>query len=275
MKQLRAIRILMAVLFFTASAACLTIGPQIHPMAKAARDMQIILSAASVTLGATLVWLPVTFLFGRIYCASVCPVGVLSDIFLSLRRHIPALRKPFRYRSRSRMAGHLVWIYVLCLVAGITAVPFVIEPWNIARNIASAINPKAISGTWITIGLGTAVGIVAGVAALILIALTSLRSGREFCTRICPLGTAMGFIQERSLMHIEIDPDKCISCGRCEENCRSQCIKIVSRYVDNARCVRCFDCVADCPADAIRFQIDKNRRPASPLMRKAQAGKRI
>ena len=52
MKQLRAIRILLAVLFFIASAACLMIGPQVHPMARAAARTQIALSAASATAAA-------------------------------------------------------------------------------------------------------------------------------------------------------------------------------------------------------------------------------
>lgn len=269
MRQLRAIRILLATLFFVASAACLLIGPQVHPMARAAMRLQIILSAASITMGATLVWLLMTFLFGRVYCAIACPVGTFSDIFLRIRRHIPALDKPFRYRHPTRWGKHVLWIYILCLLAGVMAVPFAIEPWNIARNMAAAANPDTVSSTWATIGPGVATGIAAGIVSAILIAATSLWHGREFCSRYCPLGTALGFLQEHSVMHIEIDPDRCTSCGKCEEICRSQCIKVVSRYVDASRCVRCLDCVAECPENAIRYQINRNR-PATPLLRKVK-----
>jgi len=270
MKQLRAIRILLAVLFFAASAVCLIIGPQAHPLARAARSLQILLSVASSTIGVTLVWLLATFLFGRLYCASVCPIGTFSDIFLTIRRKIPRLNKPFSYRPRSKWAIHILWIYLLCVVAGVMTVPFIIEPWNMARNMVSSVNPQAISDTWATIGLGTTIGVCAGIISALLLALCGLWRGREFCTRFCPLGTALGFVQEYSLMHIEIDPDKCISCGKCEDNCRAQCIKVVSRYIDSSRCVRCFDCVANCPSGAIRFQPNRNRRPISPLMRKVR-----
>lgn len=266
MKQLRAIRILLAVLFFIALTACLIFGPQVHPMARGAAQVQIVLSAASTTLGATLVWLLITFIFGRVYCSTACPIGTLSDIFLRIRRKIPRLNRPFKYRSSSAWAIHGVWIYILSLLVGIVVVPWTIEPWNIARNIAASVNPETVSTTWATISLGVGTGIAAGAVSAILIAATSLWRGREFC-RWCPLGNTLGALQTRSVMHLEINPDKCISCGRCEDICRTQSIKVVSRYIDDSRCVRCFDCGAECPADAIEYKTNRNR-PATPLFRR-------
>lgn len=256
-------------LFLIAAAACLLIGPQVHPMARAAGRLQIVLSAASVTFGVTLVWLALTFLFGRVYCSTACPVGTLSDIFLRVRRMVPRLNRPFRYRHPSRWGIHILWIYLLCLIAGVVSVPFIIEPWNMVRNMAAAFNLDAVATTWATIGLGAGTGVIAGIVSALLIAALSLWRGREFCTRYCPVGAALGIVQEYSLMHIEIDPDRCIGCGRCEERCRAQCIKAVSRYVDASRCVRCFDCVAECPTGAIRYQRNRNR-PATPLMRRVK-----
>lgn len=270
MKQLRAIRIMLGSLFLAASAVCLILGPQVHPMADAAAKLQIQLSAASLTLGVTIVWLLITFLSGRVYCASVCPIGVFSDIFIWLRRRIHRLDKPFSYRSRSKWGIHFLWIYAVCVLAGVMAVPFVIEPWDMMRNMASVINPKAIDPTWPTIGLGILTGMVTGVISAAILVMMALRRGREFCTDICPIGTMLGYVQEHGISQIEIDPDKCISCGHCEDICRSQCVKVVSRYVDASRCVRCFDCVAECPNGAIRYQFNRNRRPASPLMRKVK-----
>lgn len=269
MKQLRAIRILLGVLFLLAATACLAIGPHIHPMARASKSLQIILSASSVTLGITLVWFVITFIFGRIYCASVCPIGVLSDVFFKVRRCIPRLNKPFSYRQHSKLSIHILWIYIVCLLVGVTVVPLILEPWNMAANIASAANMSATEKAWTSIGLGSATGIIAGILSAVLIAFTSLWRGREFCTRYCPVGTALGIVQQHSLVHIELDPDKCISCGLCEDRCRAQCIKISQRLIDQKRCVRCFDCVADCPEGAIRYQLNKNMRFSSPMMNKA------
>lgn len=269
MKQLRAIRILLAILFIIAATACLLIGPHIHPMARAARTLQIALSLSSVALGVALIWLVITFLLGRVYCASVCPVGIISDVFFRVKRLIPKLNKPFRYRQPSKLSLPIFIIYSVCVILGITIVPLLIEPWNIAANIASVANMSVTEKAWTTVGLGSVTGLVAGILSALLIAVTSLWRGREFCSRYCPLGTALGYVQQYSLMHIELDPDRCTSCGICEDRCRAQCINIADRHIDRKRCVRCFDCVADCPEGAIRYQFNRNIRPASPLMRKA------
>lgn len=269
MRQLRRIRILLAALFFAAAVTYLFVGPHVHPMAVSSVRSQIIPSAVAVSIGAIIFWLAVTVLFGRIYCATVCPVGTLTDIFTALRKHIPRLNHPFSYRKKRNTRFHVLAVYIISLIVGLTCVPLIIEPWNIMRNIAATVNPSAISETWLTLGIGAATGIVAGIVSLILLAAFALRYGRFFCTDICPVGTALGLLDDYSVFQIEINPDKCVSCLQCEDNCPASCIKIVGRYVDNSRCIRCFDCVAKCPNDAIRFQINRNR-PASPLMRKVK-----
>lgn len=251
----------------TACCACLIMGPHVHPMARAAQKLQITLTTASVSLGITAVWLVITFVFGRVYCASVCPVGVLSDIFFLVRKRVPKLNKPFKFRHNSRVGLHLLWIYILCLVVGVAAVTFILEPYSMARNMASVFNRDATASTWATISLGSLTGVGVGILSFLAIALSSLRYGREYCSRYCPVGTALGYVQEYSRLHIDIDPDRCTSCGLCEDICRTQSIKVVSRYVDQQRCVRCFDCVAKCPEGAIRYQLNRNT-PRSPLLRK-------
>ena len=269
MKQLRAIRILLAILFLLATIDCLVIRRYIHPMAHAVEELQIALSLNSYAMGVLLVWLLLTLVFGRVYCASVCPVGVMSDIFFRLRKKIPRLNKPFRYRAASKFSTPIFLAYLVCVIVGVMVVPLILEPWNITRNMASVANIQAANNGWVTIGLGAGVGVIAGLVSAVLIALLSVWRGREFCTRYCPIGIGLGMVQQHSLFHIELDPDRCTSCGLCEDTCRSQCIDIKNRIIDQKRCVRCFDCVADCPEEAIRYQIHRNLRPGSPLMNKA------
>lgn len=270
MKQVRVLRIILAIVFLLASAAALIVGSQTNALTRIAERSQIILSALSITAGTTLMWLLLSLLFGRIYCSTVCPVGTLSDIVAKCRRFIPKrYRKPYRYRHTSRASVHILWIYIVCLLVGIVGVPFLIEPWNIARNLTAGVNPDAVRLTWSTIGISALTGFIAGCVTFLAIALLSLFRGREFCTAYCPLGIGLGYLSAYSFYHIDIDRDKCTSCGLCEDICRAQCIKVVSRYVDNSRCVRCFDCVAKCPDDAIRFQINRNR-PATPLMMRSK-----
>ena len=265
MKQLRVIRIILAAIFIIGAVLYFSIGRSVHPALGFVEKAQIIPSSIASCLGAVIVWLIITLLMGRIYCATVCPVGTFQDIFRHGRKLIKPLNKPFSYRPSSKMRYYIMGAYIFCIIAGVAAVPFWIEPWSIIRNISGDIHPSAEKVEWIRLGVGVTTGIIAGVISAILLIVVALITGRGFCTDICPIGTALGCLSNYTLYHIEIDPDRCINCMKCEDVCRSQCIKVVSRHVDNSRCVRCFDCGHVCPNDAIRLQINRNRR-ATPLM---------
>ena len=265
MKQLRIIRICLAVLFFIGAVAYLAIGMRVEHALKFVEEFQIIATSVSLSLGAIIAWFVITLLFGRLYCSTVCPLGTLQDIFGKGRKLIRKLNKPFHYRPASKMRYYILGAYIFCIIAGVAAVPFWLEPWSIMRNICGDIHPSAEKVEWVRMGIGVVYGIVAGVVSFILLLLVSLFTGRGFCTDICPVGTALGCFSNFSLYHIEIDPDRCINCMKCEDICPSQCIKVTLRHVDNSRCVRCFDCGGVCPNDAIRLQINRNRR-MNPLL---------
>ena len=265
MKQLRIIRIILASIFFIGAILYFAIGYSVHRALKFVEVVQIIPSSIAACLGVTIVWFVITLFIGRVYCATVCPVGTFQDIFRHGRKFIRPLNKPFSYRPGSKMRYYILGAYIFCILAGVAAVPFWIEPWSIIRNISGDIHPTAEKVEWIRLGVGVVTGIIAGAISAILLIVVALITGRGFCTDICPIGTALGYCSNFALYHIEIDPDRCINCMKCEDVCRSQCIKVVSRHVDNSRCVRCFDCGHVCPNEAIRLQINRNRR-STPLM---------
>lgn len=271
MKDLRTIRIFLATLFFIGAVAYLAISPTVHPVAKVVEKVQIVPSLIATGMGAIFMWIVLTFLFGRVYCSTVCPVGTLQDIFIRLRRYVKPLSRPYSYRPAHPIRYHILIVYMVCLLIGVGAVSFWIEPWNIMRNICGSFNPSAEREIWLTFGVGVSTGVIAGIVSALLIILCALLTGRGFCNTVCPVGTALGCFHDNTLFHVEIDPDKCINCMKCEEICRSQCVKVVGRVVDNSRCVRCFDCLKVCPNDAIRFQINRNRR-STPLIRKVGEG---
>lgn len=270
MKELRIIRIILAVIFFVGAVLYFAIGLRIHPALSFTEKVQIIPSMIANCLGVTIIWLVVTLLIGRVYCSTVCPVGTFQDIFRHGRRFIKPLKKSFSYHPGSKMRYYIFGAYIFCIIAGVAAIPFWIEPWSIIRNISGDLHPSAEKVEWIRLGVGMSTGIIAGAVSALLLIIVGLITGRGFCTDICPIGTALGYVSNYSLYHIEIDPDRCINCMKCEDVCRSQCIKVVNRYVDNSRCVRCFDCGHVCPNDAIRLQINRNRR-ATPLMTRTTA----
>lgn len=265
MQKTRTIRIILAAAFFAASIALLAVGAEKAPLLNVARQAQILPSALASTLGVTLFWLLTSFLCGRIYCSTVCPVGTLQDIAVVLRRKT---HRKFRFSLPRRWRYDILILYLICLVVSITTVCAVLEPWSLLANASALANPENATGQWPVLAFGGLTGIFVSLAVLLAIVVSAAISGREFCNTFCPIGTALGSFHEHTLLHVEIDPDKCTGCLRCEDVCSSRCIKVVSRYVDNSRCVRCFDCISVCKDDAIHFQINRNRRPATPLLRK-------
>ncbi len=262
---MRSFRIMLALVMLFVSLLWLLLGSRAPVYALISEESQIIPSAIQSTLGVTVAWIIATILFGRIYCATVCPVGTLQDLVIWSRQKMNP-KFTFRYENKKKIWFFILLAYIGSLLAGIWIVAYVIEPWNIMRNVASAVRPADTETTWQAIGISLSVGVVAGVVMIAAILLCAWKWGRSFCTTVCPIGTALGCLHSQTLMHIAIDPDKCISCMKCEDVCSSKCIKVSERLVDNSRCVRCFDCTAVCPNDAIRFQLNKGRGRQTPML---------
>ena len=60
-------------------------------------------------------------------------------------------------------------------------------------------------------------------------------------------GTFLSFLARFSWLKPVIDTDKCISCRKCERNCKASCIDIANHKIDYSRCVTCMDCIGNCP----------------------------
>lgn len=279
MKTVRIIRMVLAALFLAATVAYFVTGNterdsvaavRIHDAVAGVETTQVVPSSIALCMGAVLFCLVATFFMGRIYCSTVCPVGTISDLFMRLRRELgllfpKRLRLQFRWKEATRWRYHIMALYYICLVIGIVAVPFALEPWNIVRDASALMDPEAVATTWTVLGAGLTVGFVVGAVMLLTVMVWGFICGRDYCNIVCPIGQTMALIDRYALLHIEFDPDRCISCMQCEEVCRSSCIQVKTRRVDNSRCVKCLDCVCKCPANAIRLQANRNRA-ATPMM---------
>ena len=273
---------ILAVLFLAATIAFLFTSGSLHNGLRFLPKTEVVPSALAVGMGATFLWLGVTLFIGRFYCSAICPVGTLADLSMRLRlflgRRFPRLSRPFRFKPERRWRYHILVLYLLCLAFGIAAiplaraVPYILEPWNIVKNASALAHPDNIDLTWATLGVGAGLGFALGLLMLLAVIVWAFFAGRDFCNTICPVGSALGYVDKFALTHMEIDPDRCVSCMKCEDVCRSSCVKVVSRYVDDTRCVRCLDCIHVCPVDAIRLQSNRNR-PATPLMQRRSTAK--
>lgn len=81
----------------------------------------------------------------------------------------------------------------------------------------------------------------------------SFKDNRAFCKYICPITVFLKPMSYFSLLRIECDKSKCVSCGKCKKVCPMEVdITDNSRKRKNGtECILCFECVKNCPRGAL------------------------
>lgn len=79
------------------------------------------------------------------------------------------------------------------------------------------------------------------------------KDNRAFCKYICPVTVLLKPMSYFSILRIQCDKSKCISCGKCKRVCPMEV-----DVTDNSRkrkngtdCILCFECVRECPKKAL------------------------
>lgn len=217
-----------------------------------------------------------TLLFGRIYCSVVCPAGIMQDIIIRIHKLLGLTKKhglTFHYKKAATICRIIILVlFAALLVLGITNIACaslagLIEPYSAYGRIANAfalpiwdfindlIAINSSGYTYYTVYRASSM-LTAGIAGATLMALVcfSWFAGRDYCNKVCPVGTLLGFISRYSLLKPTIDTSKCNNCGRCERKCKSSCINAEAHTIDYSRCVACFNCVDSCPNNALRYK---------------------
>lgn len=227
-------------------------------------NMQIIPALITASVGWLIVWAVMTLLFGRAYCSFVCPLGTSMDVLSRTARWLTprSRRRPYRY-----MCG-VTWLRFLSVVA-------LVEAGSLGFTLmVSIIDPAAAFNRMVKMFVAmSATGLLSGIAVFVVLAIVAAANkGRLLCNTLCPVGAILGATTRVSLMRFDINPDMCIHCGKCEDVCKSRCIKQMVSVVDNTRCVTCFDCVAVCPTGAIKWRVGQHRLQW-PLLQRISSAK--
>ena len=231
-------------------------------MGSVVAQFQFMTSLVAMTLGACLFWLGVTLLLGRVYCSSVCPLGTVQDAAAWLSKRLRSHgRGTYRFVPADNRLRYLVLLLVAVSVTDDNRyVASLSDPYMVFRNVIDYL-------CFIPQGLQMFLGFVGAAVVMAAVTFLAWRGGRTFCNTVCPVGTVLGTVSKVSVFHFEIDPDLCISCGRCEQECKAACVNSVEHTIDGSRCVMCANCAAVCPAQAIRFTSSR-KRLSTPLMQK-------
>jgi polyferredoxin len=239
---------------------------QFHWLAK----IQLVPALLSLNLIILLVIVGITLLFGRIYCSSVCPLGIFQDIVSWVSKHFNK-KKKFRFSSAKNILRWSIFgIIVITFFLGFSFLTGFFDPYSIYGRISTHLfKPVYMEGNNLLAGIFNAAGFhslykvqifmlsistfLITLSMLLIIVYLSWKDGRLYCNTICPVGTTLGFLSKYSLFKIRFDQEQCNSCGLCSMKCKSSCIDAKNKSIDNSRCVNCFNCIEACNRNALKF----------------------
>ena len=222
-----------------------------------------------------LVLVVLTAIFGRVYCSSICPMGVYEDVVTWLRERTVSKKKRKRYQFLQPLTW-LRWGFVgLTLLAFLVGGAFLVgllDPYSaFGRMTVHLFKPAYLAGNNLLTAIFTSFGYhpfykvsiyvlslssaLIALVTMLTIGFMAWRNGRIYCNTVCPVGTVLGAISKYSLYQIRFDHEKCSHCSQCARNCKANCIDAKNMVVDASRCINCFNCVEVCSEGALHYRL--------------------
>ena len=194
--------------------------------------------------------------FGRLICGWICPFGFIQDLLYK----IPLFKK------KKNLPGHNVLKYLkyVVLMVFVILLPLLLidksgtgAPWFCEYicpdgTLIAGI-PLAIANAEIRSAIGWRFYLK--LAILLAVIVSAIKAYRPFCKYLCPLGALYSIANPISLYRYEVNNEKCVKCGLCQEACGMD-IKVYETP-NSPECIRCGKCKNVCPKGAIVSSLDK------------------
>jgi NosR/NirI family nitrous oxide reductase transcriptional regulator len=135
-----------------------------------------------------------TLFYGRVFCATACPLGVLQDLLLIKPIQVP--------KWLQKSLGLFPYIYLgFAVLYAATASDFIIcrfDPFVGVFRMGATLFMMLLGIGFLVLGLFVA---------------------RPYCRFVCPYGVLLNWMSQLSFRHLTITPSKCIQCNLCEQSC--------------------------------------------------------
>ena len=190
-------------------------------------------------------------LLGRFICGFLCPFGWFQELV----HKIPTKKLSTR---RLRPLTYLKYAVLLVMVVLLPALavnevgmgdPFFCK-YLCPQGVLEGAIPLSLTNAGIRAALGTL--FTRKLSILLAVVVLSVVFYRPFCKWLCPLGAFYALLNKVSLCQMQVDPNKCISCGKCAKACQMDVD--ITKTPNHTECIRCGMCVRACPTHAVAFR---------------------
>ncbi len=206
-----------------------------------------------------LVFVILTLLLGRVWCAWLCPLGLPQDLLTRLRRAL-GVRHLEMSPAQADMIHSLKYLGIAAIFFYTFALgaPFfeLKSYWSWLPVPYEQFDPNRAMYVYlqIALGLAPASNYVPTISVLItLVFLSTSFAFRRFWCHICPAGAMMAPLNRLALVRLRKDPSKCTHCRVCYRVCPMEIQRVweerESRDVTSDKCVHCYTCLDSCPED--------------------------
>lgn len=186
----------------------------------------------------SLIWflalIPITYLFGRVYCGWICHLGAIQEFI-----YLPAKIKMFQSEKAQRIMRAIRIVFLIALVIQLFVTKTNLfkhyDPFKVAFNL---IGTNTLS--WVLL-------------ALLLV--SSVFIYRPFCKTVCPIGLILGWVNKIPGASVIGSNGNCTGCKTCDNTCKIRAITHDDKFskLDNQECIACGDCMSNCSKDALHF----------------------
>ncbi|MEW5814094.1 MAG: 4Fe-4S binding protein [Spirochaetota bacterium] len=281
--QVLSLLVFVLLLFFAAELAARNIPADIFLRLSPFIALSVMIAGRMIIPGlfVSLILLGVSLVFGRFFCAYLCPFGTTIDCldWLAISR---VKRRPVKHPDQLRKSKYyilaflavsslfsLILIHAFDPIALSTRIyTFLVYPLGVsAVNLALDIfRPLASRLNWVKLSVTRFPPIVftANLATfLILAAIVALNvfQTRFWCRNLCPLGALLSLVSRFGFLKRKVG-EGCTDCFQCRNQCPMSAIEEDPRRTRIEECIQCRHCVRVCPEKVVSF------RPVSPFKKR-------
>jgi polyferredoxin len=183
---------------------------------------------------------------GRVWCGYLCPAGGLQDCAQRIND------SPAKQGKRDKIK-YVIWtIWIIAVV-----VTFILGKNDVT------INPFFMTDHGISVSSIYNYVIYYGIIGLLVMP-PLIHGRRATCHYICwmapfmVIGSTVGRWLHLPQLHIEVETDKCIGCGKCNKSCPMglDVRQMVSEGVNSkcTECIQCGACIDECPKKVLHYR---------------------